>query len=131
MNKFVTEIIKDVKKCLLVFASGKIIATGFKSLSETRECLKNIFPSVNFIKIVNITAVSSIKSKPNISMRSDVSYEPELFSACVWRGGKMCGVYYATGRLILTGCKSYRELRHLLREFKKSINTGASTSIKS
>lgn len=128
IRRFAADMVKDDKKCLLVFASGKIIATGFRSMKDVGKSIKKRYPEAKLIKIVNITATVTLRSRPNIINCPGVVYEPEIFPACVWHQGKHCVVYYSTGKLILTGCKTYKELYQLFSAFRKSINTATTDS---
>ena len=123
ISGFAADAFKSDKKCLLAFTSGKIIATGFKSMKDITKVVGERYPQAKMIKIVNMTATVTMRTKKNITACPGVVYEPEIFPACVWHQGKKCVVYYATGKLILTGCKSYKELYQLFIDFRKSINS--------
>lgn len=117
IKAFKADIIKDGSNCLLLFESGKIIATGFKTFTNVKIFIKSHYPGAKFIKIINITAVEFIREKINVK---DLSYEPEIYPAHLWKRNKICIVYYASGKLIITGGKSQKELREAYREFKQS-----------
>lgn len=96
------------KGCFLLFASGKCVATGFKSLSETLNAFKLNFPQTpKFIKLSNITAHSKLKYRFKfeeiLANYKNTSYEPELFPALYWREGKNCIISYDNGSIIITG----------------------------
>ena len=50
IRRFAADMVKDDKKCLLVFASGKIIATGFKSINDVGKSIKKRYPEAKLIK---------------------------------------------------------------------------------
>ena len=118
MNKFNADVIKNGLETLLTFASGKIISTGCKTVKNARAHVHSVFPGAKFIRIVNMTAVAHLKDRPNIVNLPGVIYEPEIFPAYLWRRDRLCVVYYATGKLIITGAKSYLDLRKIFSEFK-------------
>ena len=82
--------------CFLLFQSGKFIATGFKSIEQTRDDVLTYFSKVpNFIKIVNLTAKSKLDFNIDFgkivkNFPKNASYEPELFPALYWRIGNLC-----------------------------------------
>ncbi|XP_053210239.1 uncharacterized protein LOC128394029 [Panonychus citri] len=121
-KKFNADIYKSGKNRLLVFGSGKVIATGFKTEQDTREFITKTFKEVQFLKIVNITA--SKKLKTVISAKSifesdlNVIYEPELFPALNWKDEGVSFIYYPKGSLILTGIKSLDQLKKAYRSFE-------------
>lgn len=121
IKAFKADAIKEGSNCLLLFESGKIIATGFKTFTDAKKFTKSRFPSAKFIKIVNITAVEFIRKKINVT---GLEYEPEIYPAHIWKKNKICIVYYASGKLIVTGGKTHKELREAYLEFreKTSIN---------
>ncbi|XP_015794013.1 TATA-box-binding protein-like protein 1 [Tetranychus urticae] len=116
LKKFNADVIKDGSNCLLLFESGKIIATGFKSFYESKRFVNSTYPSAKFIKIINMTAVATIRDKIDLSV---LSYEPEIYPAHLWKKNKLCVVYYASGKLIITGGRSHRDLHQAYKEFRE------------
>lgn len=129
MEHFNADVIKNGLPTLLTFSSGKIIATGCKTLGEARQAVREWYPSSKFIRIVNMTGLAYFKSKPKIEKLPGVTYEPELFPAYVWRKGKAVVVYYNSGKLIVTGGKSYKDLLNIFNTFKSLTGIKRASSI--
>lgn len=121
IKAFKADIIKVGSNCLLLFESGKIIATGFKTFTDVEKFVKSRFPCAKLVKILNITAIEFIREKINTN---GLTYEPEIYPANIWKKNKVCVVYFDTGKMVITGGKSYKELRQAYQEFKEktSIN---------
>lgn len=122
-KKFNADIYRSGRNRLLVFGSGKFIATGFKTEKETSEFVNKTFPEAVLLKIVNITASKKfaipISSKKIFESNLDVVYEPELFPALNWKEDGVSFIYYPKGSLILTGAKSLEQLNRAYSLFHK------------
>ncbi|XP_053213689.1 uncharacterized protein LOC128397438 [Panonychus citri] len=122
-KKFNADIIRDGKKRLLVFGSGKIIATGFKTIRDAGTFINNIYPEAIFEKISGSCAVIKFDKiiKASEIFKSDlkVSYEPELFPAIMWKENGTAFNYFHKGSLVITGAKSYSQLNKSLDLFCK------------
>lgn len=115
LSKFNADVIRNGSNCLLLFESGKIIATGFKRMNDVKKFLKNSFPTAKLIKVINMTAIAHIRGKIETSK---LNYEPEIFPAYLWKKNKLCVVYYTSGKLVITGGKTYNDLRETFEKFK-------------
>lgn len=124
-KKLNCQLIKEDKKCLLVFASGKVVSTGFTSLASSYKFIKLNFPNDNITlnKLSNVVAKAKLNYKLDTKSltRSNlkISYEPELLSAYHWWDDKKCLTYYSTGSIIITGGKSLQDCDITLRKFKE------------
>ena len=63
ISGFAADAFKSDKKCLLAFTSGKIIATGFKSMKDITKVVGERYPQAKMIKIVNMTATVTMRTK--------------------------------------------------------------------
>ena len=110
-KRFNAEVLRKKKGVYLIFASGKVIATGLTDVSLTGAILQEVYRERNvlFLKVVNITAHSfinySFNSKAMINDHQDTAYEPEIYLAVYMKINKVTLIYYTTGSLISTGAK--------------------------
>ena len=123
-KRFNAEVIRKPEGVFLVFASGKVTATGFKNVSVAGVRLQEIYPdkTVQFLKVVNITAHSFVpytfNTKLMIDTYSDTTYEPEIYPAVYIKIDKVTLIYYTTGSLIITGAKEIDQIEPTLSEFR-------------
>lgn len=122
-KKFNADIIREGKKRLLVFGSGKIIATGFKTIKDAGDFVNELYPEAIFEKISGSCAVVKFDKmiKASDILKSDlrVSYEPELFPAIMWKENGTSFNYFHKGSLVITGAKSKEQLYKSLDLFCK------------
>ena len=122
-KRFNAEVIRKKEGVFLVFASGKVTATGFTNVSLAGAILQEVYPdrTVAFLKVVNITAHSfihySFNTKLMIETYQDTTYEPEIYPAVYIKINKVTLIYYTTGSLILTGAKDQEQIESALTEF--------------
>ncbi|XP_053209824.1 uncharacterized protein LOC128393654 [Panonychus citri] len=122
-KKFNAEVIRRKEGVFLVFASGKVTATGFTDVSTAGAVLQEVYPerTVSFLRVVNITAHSfinySFNTKMMIDTYADTTYEPEIYPAVYIKINKVTLIYYTTGSLIITGAKDQEQIESTLREF--------------
>lgn len=122
-KRFNAEVVRRKEGVFLVFASGKVTATGFKNINGAGSCLQEIYPerSVVFVKVVNITAHSflpySFDTRAMIANYQDTTYEPEIYPAVYIKTEKVTLIYYTTGSLIITGAKEQDEIDTALTMF--------------
>ena len=113
------------KQRILIFGSGKLIATGFTALNEAKSSVENQFNNdlVKFIKIVNVTGVYKLAKPLNpyklLNSSLNIEYNPEIYLAMYWRHNKVCIIYYPKGSMVITGGRSIDELREALAKFRK------------
>ncbi|XP_015786570.1 TATA box-binding protein-like protein 1 [Tetranychus urticae] len=126
-KRFNADVIKDNKKSLLVFESGKIIATGFTSVQNAKHFIKQTFPSdrPSFVNVVNMTASGALNLHVDVfkfvQNNRNVSYEPEIYPAIYWKDNKVCVTYYPKGSYIVTGVRSRKQLSEISQKFFKSL----------
>lgn len=122
-KRFNADVIKDGKQRLLVFESGKIIATGCKTIKLAKLFCQRAFPDdkVKFLKVINMTGSGWILPKINVIefVRSgqNITYEPEIYPGIYWRENKLCVTYYPKGSYVITGVKSRKQLRETFLSF--------------
>ena len=122
-KRFNAEVVRRKEGVFLVFASGKVIATGFKNVNLAGTILQEIYPerSVIFVKVVNITAHSflpySFDTRAMISTYQDTTYEPEIYPAVYIKTESVTLIYYTTGSVIITGAKEKEQIEKALSMF--------------
>lgn len=132
--RFHSGIVSFGKLRMNVFFSGKAIVTGIQKeltgvqfVESFRKQLVKPLEVVGW-KIVNITGADTLDFKPNITKLCEhpaVTYEPELFNALYYReeGSKVVIIVFHSGKLIVTGAITIRELRTTYRNFLKETET--------
>ena len=121
-----------VKASALLFSSGKIICTGTKSLKDAKKAIGEIVRKLGAIGlkvkgdtnivIQNMVASGSVGGKLNLNeivfKFEDTEYEPEQFPGLVYKlpeppelpGAKITFLLFGTGRIVITGAKSEKEI---------------------
>ena len=123
-KRFNAEVIRKPDGVFLVFASGKVTATGFKNVSLAGVRLQETYPekTVQFLKVVNITAHSFVpytfNTRVMIESYPDTTYEPEIYPAVYIKIDRVTLIYYTTGSLIITGAKDIDQIESTLSEFR-------------
>ncbi|XP_025018372.1 TATA box-binding protein-like protein 1 [Tetranychus urticae] len=123
-KKFNAQVIRK-SGVFLVFASGKVIATGFKDVTKAGATLQEIYPDnkVSFVKVVNITAHSFVPYTFNIreliDSYDDTTYEPEIYPAVYIKLNGLTLIYYSTGSIIITGAKELPQIDDALAQFSR------------
>lgn len=123
-KKLNCQLIREGKKCLLVFSSGKVVSTGFKSVQSSKEFIQRQFPDdkITLFKVSNVVAKAKLNyqldHKALTQSKLKISYEPELLSAYHWWDNKKCLTYYTTGSIIITGGKSLPDCDATFKRFK-------------
>lgn len=108
-KKYNAQVIKEKGNCLLVFASGKVIATGFKTVTTVAEMFSRYFKQVKleFVRNINLTVKTKLPFKVNnhklLSENNCFEYEPEIYPAIYWRSAGICLMYYASSSVVMTG----------------------------
>ncbi len=117
---------RRIKSTCLLYASGKIVCTGSKSVAEGRKDIRQYARMlqkmdynirVKNISVRNCTAIHSLLGTlnlPNLVTGLDARYEPELFPAAML---KREGVHYTcfhTGKILITGFKSTETLDEVI-----------------
>ncbi|XP_015794012.1 TATA box-binding protein-like protein 1 [Tetranychus urticae] len=123
-KKFNAQVIRR-SGVFLVFASGKVVATGFEEVTKAGSALQELYPDnkVIFNKVVNITAHSFVPYTFNIreliDSHEDTSYEPEIYPAVYIKLNGLTLIYYSTGSIIITGAKELSQIDGALSQFAK------------
>lgn len=119
-----------------VFLTGKLISTGCKSIREAvaqLEYVAELLAVEGFVRrtkinplIRNIVATDSVNSMLDLSKMAtelkDLIYEPEQFPGIISRvnDGPTC-LIFSTGRMVLVGAKSLKELKERDKEIRKKM----------
>mmetsp|Transcript_16264 Transcript_16264/g.15599 ORF Transcript_16264/g.15599 Transcript_16264/m.15599 type:complete len:226 (+) Transcript_16264:97-774(+) len=118
--------IREPKTTALIFASGKMIITGAKTVTDSRNAALKftaIIQKVGFpatfkdFKVQNLTATCDagfpIRLEGLIYAHSTcATYEPELFPGLVYRmvEPKVSLLIFVSGKIVLTGAKTVEQL---------------------
>lgn len=133
--------IKEPKTATLLFASGKVVCTGAKSIDELSLAITKVesdikAAGVDFdfepqIEIQNIVASSDLEQKVNLNDIAiglgleNVEYEPEQFPGLVYRNvePKVVVLIFSSGKLVCTGARNPQQIvtavNQIVKEFKK------------
>ncbi|CAM9823898.1 unnamed protein product, partial [Choristocarpus tenellus] len=135
--------LNEPKATALVFSSGKMVVTGSKSetvsLSASKMFCKIIgklgnavnfegFTLQNMVATTDVCFPLRLEGLVASSHSQYCSYEPELFPGLIYRLAqpKVCLLIFVSGKVVLTGGKSIRQLREafklmypVLCEFRK------------
>ena len=127
---------KNPKMAILLFTSGKLVCTGGKTISQTKEAvnilldhirtlfsekhpeeLHNVPENVD-VKIQNVVATGDLNTILNLNKVAvflsfeKVEYEPEQFPGLVYRleEPKMVALLFSSGKVVCTGAKNTRDI---------------------
>ena len=135
--------LKDPKAAILVFASGKLVVTGAKTVEKVYEAvdilrknLEDIGVKVKAdpkISIQNIVATSDLHEEVNLSLVAttlgleSVEYEPEQFPGLVYRvrEPKAVALIFKTGKVVCTGTKNVKEIEVALGKIKLELKNAS------
>jgi len=121
----------------LLFASGKVVCTGSKSIWSggfaaaylvdklrgagcsiccSEFTVQNIVCSARVDCMVDLEALARANS-------SEASYEPELFPGLVYRpsNGKLVVLFFKTGELVITGGRNFGDVMHMFRQARRVV----------
>mmetsp|Transcript_22571 Transcript_22571/g.25396 ORF Transcript_22571/g.25396 Transcript_22571/m.25396 type:complete len:252 (-) Transcript_22571:1205-1960(-) len=136
--------LRDPKTTALIYASGKMICMGAKTVDNAKLAMRKfakILKHLNFdikftdFKVVNLLASVDVKFPVrlegflNSKHKMFCTYEPELFPALIYRvvNPKCVALIFACGRVILTGARTiddincaFNDLYTVIHEFKKT-----------
>ncbi|MCK5023103.1 MAG: TATA-box-binding protein [Candidatus Aenigmarchaeota archaeon] len=133
--------IPDPKAASLIFSTGKIVCTGAKSPSLSKEAMKKVvddiresgtpMPSEFNISIENIVASARIEVQPKIMLEEiatsleEVEYEPEQFPGLVYRmkDPRVAFLLFGSGKIICTGGRNLEDINIALNKFKKRLES--------
>lgn len=116
--------------CLL-FANGKMIATGARSKREIKEGIKKLSSfltritetdiSMENIEVVNVVAKKRLERKIDIektlSLSKNVQYEPEQFAGVVIRRkSSKTIILFHTGLIVSVGTKKVNEAKKAIKD---------------
>ena len=114
---------KNPKAAALLFASGKMVCTGAKSIDDAHKAVESVFHSLRNIGIdamgtpeimvQNIVATANLHSSLNLNAIAlglgleNIEYEPEQFPGLVYRlsDPKVVLLLFSSGKLVITGGK--------------------------
>lgn len=123
---------------LRIFKSGKVRATGGRSLSEVKTTLAALIPILRrsgrsvklpHLEVLNMVSVVALGYKLNlVHLASEapdfVAYDPEFFPACVVRlTSGATGLVFGTGKVIITGAKSMGSIRTAVDEVTELVRS--------
>jgi len=120
-----------------VFASGKLISVGTKSINQAHKELEKASKILKKYKIIgsfslkpcirNIVANISLNRKLALENLARIlpssMYEPEQFPGIIFRfGGSVVALIFASGKIVLLGSKSYEELNSSFFELNQRLS---------
>jgi transcription initiation factor TFIID TATA-box-binding protein len=129
--------IKDPRAAALIFSSGKIVCTGAKSISMSKDAMKKIvndirktgtsMPRKFKVTIENIVASTKIEVKPRLMLEEvamsleEVEYEPEQFPGL--KSPRTAFLLFGSGKIICTGGRNLPDINLALNKFKKRLES--------
>jgi transcription initiation factor TFIID TATA-box-binding protein len=128
----VTMKMKVPKATALIFASGKIVCIGTKSVVDNSEAIltvSNILKLIGYpvkatdVKIRNVVGSANINCEIDLinlnnSHRKLCLYEQELFPGLKFKlpSNNACALIFTTGKIVVTGVKSEYALKQFFRK---------------
>tara|TARA_Y100000389_G_scaffold205136_2_gene263850 strand:- start:8307 stop:8873 length:567 start_codon:yes stop_codon:yes gene_type:complete len=138
--------VKTPKVCILLFRSGKAVATGAKTIEDIHTAfkqLRNDLVSNDFEiwneedcdiimhNIVTTCDISDIMNNNKLNLSNlmirlpfeKTEYEPEQFPGLIYRGSEPQVVYliFSSGRCVITGSKDFDEAEYAEQVLKQDI----------
>ena len=134
------------KVCVLLFRSGKAVATGAKSYDEAKSALRALFDKLDDLgyelwdykdevilqNLVITHDVGITLNLPHLSVSLPMErteYEPEQFPGLIYRleDPKAVCLVFSSGKCVITGCKSVSDAKtaseNLTAEVKEHTTT--------
>ena len=120
-----------------VFASGKIVSVGSKSIKKSIEQLyhakfllieENLISEIKLTpKIRNIVSTIDVSQKISVEYLSPriagANYNPEVFPALILKGLNSCSfLIFSSGKIVFTGAKSVKEMNESSFELLQKLN---------
>ncbi len=128
---------KEPKAAALIFSSGKIVCTGAKSPTESKEVIAKIvtkmrklgikIPSNYTVRLENIVASAKIEGELNLDdiafTLENTEYEPEQFPGLVYRmdDPKVTFLLFGSGKVICTGGRSIKDVERAVAKVDKRL----------
>ena len=118
---------KVIGGCCLLFANGKMIVNGFRSVSKCRQgarryarLLQNKLRGgyLHRVKIVTMTLLTNIKQRlclEKMAVELNGQYESELFNALTLRKGKIHFAVFRSGKIVVTGLKNLHDIDRVVQ----------------
>lgn len=117
--------LKQPKGTMLVFGNGKLVCCGVKSEDSADRCVIALCEMINIPKtttsgkVVNIVGSAKLSRAIDLSslarkFHSSIPYEPELYSAAVYRysmTNNCKGLIFKSGNLIIVGNRTLHQLK--------------------
>lgn len=121
--------VEDPKVCILLFRSGKAVATGAKSVEDVEEAFRIVHQELsdngfelNDFEPANIVVQNLVVTYNHpttldlqdlvLTMPFDkTEYEPEVFPGLIYRvdNPRSVCLVFSSGKCVITGCKSEEE----------------------
>ncbi len=129
--------ISQPKATLLAFSSGNIILTGVKKMEHipilTEKVIRKFKRSGLHINQIPSLTVQNIVASGDFHFRFNLDkiffsldnsmYEPEVFPGLFYKmtDPKICFIIFSSGRIIITGAKSEKELWNSVKKFANKL----------
>ncbi len=134
--------VEDPKVCVLLFRSGKAVATGAKSVDDIHAAFQKVHNELteagfqlwdfdqDSIEIQNLVVTHNYGetldlSELIITMPFDkTEYEPEVFPGLIYRidDPKSVCLVFSSGKCVITGCKSLEEAEDATEHLVEELN---------
>jgi transcription initiation factor TFIID TATA-box-binding protein len=134
--------VEDPKVCVLLFRSGKAVATGAKSVDDIHAAFQKVHNELtdagfelwdfdqDSIEIQNLVVTHNYGetldlSELIITMPFDkTEYEPEVFPGLIYRidDPKSVCLVFSSGKCVITGCKSLDEAEEATEHLVEELN---------
>ncbi|EME26936.1 TATA-box-binding protein [Galdieria sulphuraria] len=132
--------VREPKTTALIFSSGKIVVTGAKSEEESKRAAKKFvvivrkcgYEEAKFseFKVQNVVGTSAVDFPIRLEALAQAhtqfcTYEPELFPGLVYRmmEPKIVLLIFVSGKLVLTGGKTRKQIDEALEKIKNVLVT--------
>jgi|TARA_E500000331_G_scaffold331118_1_gene353215 transcription initiation factor TFIID TATA-box-binding protein len=134
--------VEDPKVCVLLFRSGKAVATGAKSVDDIHAAFQKVHNELtdagfqlwdfdqDSIEIQNLVVTHNYGNTLDLSeliitMPFDkTEYEPEVFPGLIYRidDPKSVCLVFSSGKCVITGCKSLDEAEEATEHLVEELN---------
>jgi transcription initiation factor TFIID TATA-box-binding protein len=117
---------KKIKGCCLIFPNGQIIYNGCNNVLEGKTYVRQYVRLLQLagykvvlkkIHVVTKSALATLEHTldyAKICEYTDAEYHPELLNACCFRREQVHFMCFHTGKIVITGIKSEKDLNLLV-----------------
>jgi len=137
--------VKEPRSAALIFASGRIVCTGTKSIENANQAVKEVVKMLNSagirapkkydVQVESIVASTKIDAKLNLKELTvsldNAEYKPEQFPGLVYRmaNPKVSLILFRSGKVLCKGAQTMNDVQKALDKLKKNLES-AGISVK-